>query len=258
MRRPLFALLALALALPAWGAEPSVSQPLRSARPTLDFSVGYRGFSRTFGLDSPATTVPRFGGTGGGVAVEAAVYPFASVSSSVLGNLGLLGEGQLSVGLSALYNGKDFAAEATTLRGSLALRVPFDASEVLLQAGVGYQGFRLATASTDGRGTLAAQADPGFLGPRAGLGYQLRVTERLSLRARAALLFTLSRGQLGSLYTQSSAFGLDAGVQLAFTLVSAVQLRASADWSRVFLTLAPGLTATEQQFGGTVSVALAL
>jgi hypothetical protein len=102
------------------------------------------------------------------------------------------------------------------------------------------------------------QADPGFLGPRGGVAYRVRVTERLALQARAAFLFTLSRGQLDQAFPRASAFGLDAGLQVALTLVPGVQLRASGDWSRVFLALGTGLPATEQQFGGALSVAVAL
>jgi hypothetical protein len=251
-------LLLLGLALPSPAAEPQVAAALLAERPTLDFGVGYRGFARTFGLDSGSTSLPRYAGTGASVAVEAGLFPFASVTTSAWGNLGLVGEGHFSFGLLASRLGHDYAAEAITLRGGLALRVPFGASEVLLHAGVGYQSFQLATTSTDNAGALLTQADPGFLGPRSGIAYRLRVTERLALQARAAFLITLSRGQLDQRFPRATAFGLDAGLQVALMLVPGVQLRLSGDWSRVFLSLDGGLPATEQQFGGTLSVAVAL
>ncbi len=250
-------LLALLASLPALAAPPAVEKPLVSERPTVDFGVGYRGFLRTFGLDSGGTTLPRFDGSGASVAVEAKVFPFASVTSGVGGNLGLIGEGAFSVGLSGSYQGHEFPAAATTVRGALALRLPFDASEVLLHVGVGYQAFTLATASTDGAGHLV-QADPAFLGPRFGVGYQLQAARWLKLQLRAAFLYTVSRGQLDTLYPAASALGVDAAAQVAFILAPAVQLRLFGDFARTWVTLTTRAGATEQQLGGGVGFALAL
>jgi hypothetical protein len=248
--------MALALALPVQAAEPSVASSLQSPRPTFDFGVGYRGFTRSFGQDGGGITLPRFDGSAAGVAVEARVFPFSS-SSSALGNLGLTGEGQFSLGLSASYKGALFAGSATTLRGSLALRLPFDASEVQLFAGVGYQGFQLATTAVEGATTLD-DSSLGLLGPRAGLAYRVQLTSAFSVRAQAAFLFALSRGRLGERFLSSSAFGLDAGLAVALTVLPGVQLRVAGDWSRSFVTLTSILSATEQQFGASFLVAVAL
>jgi hypothetical protein len=253
----LLASLAICLASPGWSAEAAVEAPLATPRPTLDLGAGYRGFTRSFGLDNGSTSLPRFDGVAGGVGVEAQCFPFASVAQGLGGNLGLYGEGQFSLGLAAVFNGKLYEASATTLRGSVALRVPFDASELLLHAGVGYQAFTLATKSVDGSGTLGP-SDLGLLGPRVGLGYRLQLARAWSVQARAAMLITLSRGKLGELYPASSGFGLDAALSVSVTVVPGVQLRLAGDWSRAFLNLAPFLTATEQQFGGAFLVAVAL
>lgn len=256
MHPRLLAALAAVLAAPVLAAEPAVEAAVTSPRPTMDVAVGFRGFTRSFGLDSGATSLPRYEGTGAGVAVEAAAFPFATVSPGFWGNLGLVGEGHLSLGLSASRQGHLFPASATTLRGAVTLRIPFGASELSLLAGVGYQGFQLATTSTDGLGTLA-QADPGFLGPRGGVGYRLQLGSRVGLKARVGVLYTVSRGQLDALASKASAFGLDAGLQLSVALTRGVELRATGDWSRVFLTLGAA-PATEQQFGGGLAVAFTL
>ena len=252
--------LTLLTAVPALG-EPLVTEqgtePVLE-RTSLDFAVGYRGFARSFGPTDGTRTVGTWSGAGQGVAVEGSWYPASSVTTGVLGNLGLFGEGQTSLGLPTEYGGGVFATRASLVRGGLAWRAFAGRHQLLVTAGVSYQYFGVAGESNKGVARPAV-FDVGYLGPRLGLGYALAVTPAFSLRLRAGFTYTLSRGELERVaFPSAVAFGLDAQLGANLTLMPGLQLRASVDASQVMLTLDATHRAGDGSVGGSLALAVAL
>ncbi len=243
-------------------AEEQVSQAavIEIARPSVDFGVGFHGFTRSFGPTDGTRTVGSWNGGGTGVAVEGSWYPAASASKGFLGNLGVAGEGQTSIGLTTLDLARvQFAARASLVRAGLAVRVPSGRHELLVTAGVSYQSFEVATVSADGATKRPHLYDVGYLGPRLGLGYAVALSNAFSLRARVGFTYTLARGELEvAAFPSSSAFGFDAQLGVTFTVLPSLQLRAGADLAEVAVNLDGSHTAGDLSIGGTLALAVAL
>jgi hypothetical protein len=227
-------------------------------RPSLDFAVGFRGFGRSFGPTDGTRTVGAWSGSGLGMAAEGSWYPAASLATGFLGNLGLCGEGQTSLGLQTEYGGDVYATRSSLLRGGLAWRALAGPHQLLVTAGVGYQYFGVASEATRGAARPALY-DVGYLGPRLALGYGLALTSAFSLRVRAGFTMTLSRGELEQVaFPNAVAFGFDAQLDASLTVLPGLQLRAAVDASQVFLSLDAVHRAGDSTLGGSLALAVAL
>lgn len=248
--------LCLVLVLPVVAfAEEQVTDSLD--RTSLDFAVGFRGFARTFGPTDGTRTVGAWTGGGSGVTAEGSWFPAASVTKGFGGNLGLIGDGQTSIGLSTEYEGAQFATRASIVRGGLALRFPVGRHEILIHGGASFQYFGVATTSVDGTGQRPAVYDVGYFGPRAGLGYRLGFGI-FSLRLRVAFTYTLSRGELGVAYAGSTAGALDGQLGVGMTVLPNIQLRANVDVTQVFVAIDGSHRAGDTTFGGSLALAVAM
>jgi hypothetical protein len=224
---------------------------------SLDFGVGFRGFGRSFGPTDGTRTVGSWSGSGMGVVVEGQWFPAATMTKSFLGYLGVVGEGQASLGLATEYGAAKFATRATLVRGALAAKVPFGAHALLITTGVGSQYFGVASTAVDGA-TRPAVYDVNYFGPRAAIALRLALSSAFALGARVGALFTVARGELDTAFVRASAFGLDAQLGVTFAVLPQLLLRANADFAHQFVALGSGHTAGDTTFGGSFAVALAL
>lgn len=236
----------------------ALAEDVEPRRPTVDLGIGFRGFTRAFVTSYGTDTVPEYAGASSGVAAEAAYFPGAFATKGVWGDLGLFGEGLLSLGLTSTFSGSHFATSAVTLRGGLMARVPWGRHMFLVHAGVESRAFDVAATSVEG-GSRPALPNIAFLGPRAGLGYRVAVTAPITLQVKAALGWAPERGKLGTTgFPFSSAVTLDAQVALSFAIVAGVEVRVAGDWSRAFIALDASHTAADQSFGGGLMLAVCL
>lgn len=237
----------------------ALAEDVEARRPTVDLGVGFRGFTRSFGTTDGTSTVLGYAGASSGVAAEATYFPGAFATKGVWGDLGLFGEGLLSLGLTTAFSDNHFATSAVTLRGGLMGRVPWGRHMLLVHAGVESRAFEVAATSVEGV-SRPALPNLALLGPRAGLGYRLAVTAPITLQVKAALGWALERGELGTAgyFPSSSAVTLDAQVAVSFAITAGVEVRVAGDWSRAFIALDASHTAADQSFGGGLMLAVCL
>jgi hypothetical protein len=239
-------------------ATPAAPEPV-AERTSLDFGVGFRGFTRSFGPSDGTRTVGSWSGGGSGVMVQGTWYPGASASPGFAGNLGVFGEGTAAIGLTTTYAGAQFATQASLVRGGVAVRVPTGRHELLITGGVNYQYFGVSSEAAAGTIKRPNLYDVGYLGPRLGLGYAVALGNAFSLRARVGFTYTLSRGQLGEVaFPGSAAFGFDAQLGANLTVMPNVQLRAQADLAQMSVSLDALHTASDLTIGGSLALAVAL
>jgi hypothetical protein len=226
-------------------------------RSTVDFGVGLRGFTRSFGTTDGSGAVPQWSGGSPGVAVSGSWFPGAFATKSLWGDLGLTVDGTFAIGLATQWGTQTFATSATLLRGGLALRVPGGRHQLLLNVGVESSQFSLAPQSTTSQGRPSLP-DVAWFGPRGSIGWAVALGQTVSFTLKAGVMVATSSGPLGVTFPQLFALGVDGSLGLSWTVVPNLAVRVHGDFSRFFISLDQRHPAAETSFGGGLSVAFHL
>ncbi len=241
------------------------------ARPTFRASIGLRGVSRTFTVaGDPSQSVGTYDRNfHGSVLADAQLFPAASLTTSFAGNIGIFGQGEFGVGISArpLSSDTRFAGSAQRFRLGAMVRIPVSAAEIHVHAGYSMHAFAIAGVATDGvtlRPNLPSVAYNGF---RGGAGLRVPFNSTVGLDVNLGVVVASRLGEIASaaFFPKASAFGLDGMAGLSFRIVDGFEARVMFDYARYMVRLNPqeggASTATgaaDQYLGGTVSLGWAL
>lgn len=245
----------------------SADAPLTpSTLPAIRIGVGFRGFGRSLTwAGDPEQALARYAlGFAPAVALNATWYPGAHFTSGIASNLGLSFVGDIGIGISSKQDTSRYGTRADRFRISGAFRQPFGtvfSLEAVL--GVSTQRFSIdPVAANDGtpRPNIPSVQ---YVGPRAGVGVRLAKLGPVEVDAMGGFAILTSTGELGTeaYFSRAGGFGVDAGAGVSVELIDNLQVRASFDWTRYFLSLRPqegarfvAPSAADQFVGGSVAL----
>jgi hypothetical protein len=237
-----------------------------SSLPALRMGLGFRGFGRSLSwAGDPEQALARYAlAFAPAVALNATWYPAAHFTSGIVSNIGLSFVGDVGVGISSKQDTSRYGTRADRFRISGAFRQPFGSVFSLeAVAGVALQRYSIdPVAANDGtpRPNIPSVS---YVGPRAGVGVRLAKLGPIEVDAMGGFVILTSTGELGTeaYFRRAGGFGVDAGAGVALQLLDNLQLRASLDWTRYFLSLRPeegarfvAPSASDQYVGGSVAL----
>jgi hypothetical protein len=199
----------------------------------LEASIGPRAISRALTFSDNFSALPAYRLPGApGLASEMSFYPGAR-SSSWLGNIGLAGAFETSLG--ATTQSRPGAAETPTrhraYRLGIRARVPATIATLLLGADYGEQHFVLQVPDR-----LSVESHYGFLRPN--LAARVAVG-RVSFVLSAGYLQLRETGGLtaSSLFPKATVRGSDVGLTMGYALDRSLEVQLGADYRRYAYTL---------------------
>ncbi len=185
---------------------------------TLSWKDDIFGMLRDYTLPG----APTFGG-------EVAVYPGAFFTRGRLSWLGVAARAEGIAGASSMRNGHTDAlpTHASAFWASLRGRLPLPFGAVWLDAGVAGRAFSIDQAGI----TNPDFPDVDYLGPRLGLGAELRLPRGLTVAPRAGVARWTSAGDVASAawFPHALAWGVDAGLRVGWASRAAMKAPTGPD-----------------------------
>jgi hypothetical protein len=253
------------------GEAPGAGSALSSGRPWLDFELGAGGVNRrlTFNQILTPGLLSYKLGVGPIAVANLVVYPFAPLSSGVLGNIGVEGELQQGFATSSTLtmNGTSTTYNNVThdYAGGARFRVPFaGADEVFVSGTYGEDSYLFTGRSS---ANVLQSPDTIYRYARPGLGLHLKIAGRLSVSLGGGYRVVLNHAgsQFHQFFPGSKVAGADAELEVRCALSPRFQLRAGLEWRRYWFALNSqtgdayvASSAVDQSFAFTARIAILL